>query len=378
VRSIVDEKIQKEDRDKTRDVFARIEGLDKVKQLAIPKPSRLLLEERQIIVGREGSTSTSLSPKGSSPPPVMATKNVKGKTSFRRLSDVLTVGTGMGSKKDLWLVVFNDVVLRCQRTGTTSLPLVSSTNSRTNSLPDMQGKSKYATSGRRNSHTKPRNLYKFIKIETWAIGDVVQPNEGVVSMADVVRSKVEAHSTHKPRIIPLPDDDEDGCESDDSDKKSKMSFSYWGADKITLQKPVLKPKQHTVGGSTRRVSPGGTSYARESSANAKFGTRLVGSDQTSPALRPASRKAQTAPSTRTRVNPSDDSQSVKATVTSTRSGNPPAKRPRQTSQSSSATKATVTATTSGNNKPQLSPVASEDSGVVLYRQLVAQDPSLTQ
>lgn len=160
VRSIEDEKIQKEDRDKTRDVFARIEGLDKVKQLAIPKPSRLLLEERQIIVGREGSVSSS--PKGSSPPPVMAMKNVKGKTSFRRLSDVL--GSGMGSKKDLWLVVFNDVVLRCQRTGTTSLPLVSSTNSRTNSLPEMQGKSKYATSGRRNSHTKPRNLYKFIKV----------------------------------------------------------------------------------------------------------------------------------------------------------------------------------------------------------------------
>lgn len=198
VRSIEDEKIQKEDRDKTRDVFARIEGLDKVKQLAIPKPSRLLLEERQILVGRESTSS----PKGSSPPPVMATKNVKGKTSFRRLSDVLGTGTGMGGKKDLWLVVFNDVVLRCQRTGTTSLPLVSSTNSRTNSLPDMQGKSKYATAGRRNSHTKPRNLYKFIKvrkmfvvfpqwahasfqqIETWAIGDVIQPKEGVVSMEE--------------------------------------------------------------------------------------------------------------------------------------------------------------------------------------------------
>lgn len=202
----------------------------------------------------------------------------------------------------------------------------------------------------------------------------------------VVRSKAEAHSTHKPRIIPLPDDDEDEDDSDDSDKKSKMSFSYWGADKITLQKPVLKPKQHTVGGSSRRVSPGGTSYARESSANAKFGTRLVSGDQISPGIRPASRKTQPAQATKTRVNPSDDSQSVKATVTrpawdtSTR-GHPPAKRPRQTSQSSAATRATVTATTSNNNnnnKPQLSPVASEDSGVGLYRQIVAQDPSLTQ
>ncbi|KAI6103485.1 Dbl-like domain-containing protein [Pisolithus sp. B1] len=387
VRSIEDEKIQKEDRDKTRDVFARIEGLDKVKQLAIPKPSRLLVEERQLIaVGRDTS------PKGSSPPPAMANKNVKGKTSLRRLSDVLGTGSGIGGKKDLWLVVFNDVVLKCQRTGTTSLPLVSSTNSRTNSLPDMQGKTKYATTGRRNSHTKPRNLYKFIKIETWAIGDVVQPKEGVVAMEDVVRSKVEAHSSNKPRIIPLPDDDDEDNDSDESDKKSKMSFSYWGADKITLQKPVLKPKQSGVSGSTRRVSPGGTSYGRESSANAKFGTRLMSVDQMAPTGRPSTKRAPTVTSTRTRVNPSDDSQSAKATVTrpawdtSTRSNpaNPP-KRQRQTSQTSAATARLNNSLTTDNgggnndnNKPQASPVASEDSAMNLYRQITIQDPTLSQ
>ncbi|OAX43578.1 Dbl homology domain-containing protein [Rhizopogon vinicolor AM-OR11-026] len=376
VRSIEDEKIQKEDRDKTRDVFARIEGLDKVKQLAVPKPSRLLLEERQILGPMNGSGS----PRGpgSSPPPVVNAKGVKGKSSFRRLSDVLGAGSGLGSKKDLWLVVFNDVVLRCQRTGTTSLPLVSGTNSRATSLPEMQGKSKYSSTGRRNSHTKPRNLYKFLKIETWAIGDVVQPNEGVVSMVDVVRSKAEARSAAQPRILPLPDEDEDGeGESDDSDKKSKMSFSYWGADKITLQKPVLKPKQHSVG-STRRVSPGGTSsYSRESSANAKFGTRQGSGDRGSHSNRPASRRTQATPSTRTRVNPSEDSHSIKATVTrpawdvSTRGLAPGMKRTRQTSQTSAATRG-ITAP----SKPQVSPVASEDSGVVLYRQMVAQDPSL--
>jgi len=76
VRSIEDEKIQKEDRDKTRDVFARIEGLDKVKQLAIPKPSRLLLEERQYF----GHVNGSGSPKGpgSSLPPVINAKASKG------------------------------------------------------------------------------------------------------------------------------------------------------------------------------------------------------------------------------------------------------------------------------------------------------------
>lgn len=164
VRSIEDEKIQKEDRDKTRDVFARIDGLDKVRQLAVPKPSRLLVEERQIMGGIASSPNGS--PKISSPPPTYNGKGVKGKTSFKRLSDVLQSGTSVGGKKDLWLVVFNDVVLKCQRVGTTSLPMASGTNSRTTSLPDLQssGKGKYASAGRRASHTKPRNMYKFLGV----------------------------------------------------------------------------------------------------------------------------------------------------------------------------------------------------------------------
>lgn len=202
VRSIEDEKIQKEERDKTRDVFARIEGLDKVRQVALPKPSRVLVEERQYSLGL-GPVNL----KASSPPPVVNAngKAIRGKTSFKRLSDVLS-SSGIGGKKDLWYVIFNDVVLLCQRTGTTSLPLVASTNSRTNSLPELQGKAKYATTGRRNSTAKPRNLYKFIKvmndlayllsslvnctpclqIETWDIGNVLQPTQGVVSMEEYV------------------------------------------------------------------------------------------------------------------------------------------------------------------------------------------------
>jgi RhoGEF domain len=161
VRSIEDEKIQKEERDKTRDVFARIEGLDKVKQLALPKPSRILVEERPCTPGVNPSDSS----KPSSPPPVVNARGVKGRSSFKRLSDVLhSNNNGIGGKKDLWEVVFNDVVLQCQRTGTTSLPLVAATSSRTNSLPEFQGKAKYATTGRKNQQMKPRNLYKFIKV----------------------------------------------------------------------------------------------------------------------------------------------------------------------------------------------------------------------
>lgn len=165
VRSIEDEKIQKEERDKTRDAFARIEGLEKVKQLALPKPSRVLVEERLLIPPSSPTQPAAPPSSQRTLAPPSASKNVKGKSSFRRLSDVLHGNSSsVGGKKDLWLVAFNDVVLRCQRTGVTTLPLTSTINSRTNSLPELQAKAKYATTGRKGSHTKPRNLYKFIKV----------------------------------------------------------------------------------------------------------------------------------------------------------------------------------------------------------------------
>ncbi|KAI0720964.1 hypothetical protein C8T65DRAFT_735462 [Cerioporus squamosus] len=385
VRSIEDEKIQKEERDKTRDVFARIEGLDKVKQLMVPKPSRVLVEERPV-VGVNPLTDPTAH-KSSPPLASQNPKNVKGKSSFKRLSDVLQSNSnGVGGKKDVWLVVFNDVVLRCQRTGTTSLPLgAGGANSRTNSLPELQGKAKYATTGRRGLHTKPRNLYKFIKIETWSIGDVVQPREGVISMEETVKLRQQVHSGVQPRIVPMPDDEEDqAVESDDSDRKSKMSFSYWGADKVTLQKPVVKPKVPPSSGARRTATPT-TAYARESSANAKFGTRLVSTEVPHPP-RPASRRTAATPTNRKVTPHSDEGHSVKVTITrdrptwdsSTRSAaaaaTPVPKRPRNISQTSAATRVTTTP----NTKTLASPAPSEDSGVGFIRNMVNQDPSLNR
>ena len=137
--------------------------------LAVPKPSRMLVEEKPILgmdpASPEGSRVTSMQPNGYLSP--VSAKNVKSKSSLKRLSDVLPSGSGkngVGGRHDLWLVKFNDVVLRCQRTGTTTLPLATGVNQgpgRSNSLPE---KSKYATTGRRHSQLKPRNLYKFIKV----------------------------------------------------------------------------------------------------------------------------------------------------------------------------------------------------------------------
>ena len=180
----------------------------------------------------------------------------------------------------------------------------------------------------------------------------------------------------------MPDDDEDcGVDSDDSDRKSKMSFSYWGADKITLQKPITNKQRPGPGGlGTRRngpIVPSG--YSRESSANAKFGHRLMSADSST--ARPSSRRTVTPSAARRPAAPSDEGHSIKVTVTrpawdgSTRT---PAtsvqstKRSRNTSQNSAATRTT----TAPPNKVLSSPAPSEDSGVGLYRQMMANDSSL--
>ena len=148
VRSIEDETVQKEERDKTRDVLGRIDGLDKLKQLAVPKPSRVLVKERMV---------PSIGPSGSGTPlPGANGGRAKGKHTFRRLSDVLA---RVGGTNDLWLVVFNDVILRCQRTGTTSSPLGGASYRTTSSL-----EVKTATTGRRKLRGRLRNLYKFIEV----------------------------------------------------------------------------------------------------------------------------------------------------------------------------------------------------------------------
>ena len=200
----------------------------------------------------------------------------------------------------------------------------------------------------------------------------------IIILNSMATSRAQALSS-QPRIVPLPDDDEreNDDDSDDSDKKSKMSFSYWGADKVTVQKPVLNKTRTSI--SPRR---GGAvhvaSYGRESSANAKFGTRLV-SDGSSSA-RPASRRTQVATPVSRRPAPSDEGPNyARATITrpawdtSTRTPIPanPAKRTRNPSQASPATRTPLTAPKS----PIASPAPSEDSGVGLYRQMLANDPS---
>ncbi|KAJ3839819.1 hypothetical protein F5878DRAFT_100608 [Lentinula raphanica] len=351
VRGIEDEKVEWEDRERTRDALGRIEwgdgngdsggGLSSgfgrsrgpkgtkagkgagMGWVGRPKPGRVLIEETVYTPPADELPSTNGNGGATSPPPPPPSafntpiQTKKSKSSFRRLSDALSpsppsskTGIGIGGstgkqvkpfgKKDLWLVVFNDVVLLCQRTGVTTVPIWSSGGENLTKGGGDKEKDK-AGMGKRQIRAKPRNLYKFLKVETWVMEDIVR--EGVVTMADISRTRIQpqhatpAHSpqqlSNQPRIIPMPADDErpgltssarittnsssssysinmignghgndpddSDADSSDSDRKSKMSFSYWGADKVTVQRPVglSSPSGAGTGGSTTSLGSNG-------------------------------------------------------------------------------------------------------------------------
>ncbi|CCA66948.1 hypothetical protein PIIN_00786 [Serendipita indica DSM 11827] len=397
VRSIEDEKVQQEERDKTRDALARIDGLEKDKVLAVFKPSRLLIEENP----QPGSWAD---PATKSPPVVTVSttresKAVKQKGSFRRISEVLGTKddkSGLGSKRDLWLVVFNDVVLLCQRIGTTTLPLSTTANSRANSLGDGSSKPKYASTNakRTSSQVRPRNLYRFLKVESWTINEKPKPRE-LVSKEAIERWRNQQASGHLMGSGESPEEEGEGNDSDDSDRKSKMSFSYWGADKVTLTKPAAK-RVPSTNVSRTQLTPkyqAPSSFAgRTPAKESKFGTRLRSPEPSTDgsvvgSVRPGSRRAGATASPsmqRRQITSTVDSKLTTGSTTSfvstaragatTPSGNAsssaPIKRVRNTSVTSGPPRV-------GNTKT-LSAVPSEDSGVGMYRQIIDYDPTFSE
>ena len=145
MRGIENKWIPMEEPGKVWDILTRIDGLHKVKQLAVPDPSRILVEEWKI-------------------PTVPSSSGVTGeevRRTFRQLSDLLSFN-GIGGEGDLWLVVFNNVVLRCQRTGAEFLPGWGASWT-TNSTPVTQGAAKAAATVRRQPRSRLRNLYKLLE-----------------------------------------------------------------------------------------------------------------------------------------------------------------------------------------------------------------------
>ncbi|WWC96868.1 hypothetical protein V866_003743 [Kwoniella sp. B9012] len=174
VRSIEDQKSDEEERERTRDVWARIDGLERDKVIMAPKPNRMLISETQLPVP-EG---VHLKAQKDIP------TSVKGKKSFKRLSDILK-GGGDG---DLWVVRFSDVSLLCEKTGVTHLPIASFKKAtKSDSSNDLSGK-KHATMGKRSASVRARNLYRFVKVHEWHLKSGPS-TDGLLNMKDISASR---------------------------------------------------------------------------------------------------------------------------------------------------------------------------------------------
>ncbi|WVF65884.1 hypothetical protein IAT40_000621 [Kwoniella sp. CBS 6097] len=283
VRTIEDEKSNEEVREKTRDVWARIDGLERDKIIMAPKSNRVLISETQLVV----PTGVHLKVKTES------STSIKGKKSFKRLSDILK---GHGDNSDLWVVRFSDVSLLCEKTGVTHLPL-SSLQKGSGSKHDLTaelGSKKHGTMGRRSASIRARNIYKFVKVHEWHLKETTGTRDGLVDIYDISlarqcsaeppysppASKVPTlpsiagtpHAT--PTKVPLKSTDGSAnpspskslrtrlAERDDdtdtvvSDTMSVMSFAFKGGDQIS---PNVKarPKRSTAQNSSTGSRPNG-------------------------------------------------------------------------------------------------------------------------
>ncbi len=285
-----------EERDKTRDVFARIDGITD-RQVLRPRSDRVLIEEKALYDEQARRTLSESAPKDGNGDTYVSDSEggesgtegtgeagsrgggrrnssnqaglraaLRNKRSYRRLSDFLsseapsggsTKAPAMGTKKDLWIVRFSDVEIKCQRIGVTALPMVS-----TAALRDIDGLDQDETSdfsarskdsrerlkALRNTtlRAKTRNLYKFVSVVAWRSA-ALQQGDG--AQDGVFQGLPTSHEVDEEDE----EDDDDGASissegssatssssSGSSDgvggqagsekyiRSTKLSFTYWG------------------------------------------------------------------------------------------------------------------------------------------------------
>ncbi|GAA5909278.1 hypothetical protein JCM5296_006114 [Sporobolomyces johnsonii] len=223
VRSIEDEKIEEEQRERTRDVLARIDGIND-KALMAPRSARILVDETP----------------ANDPPSASHNKS----RASRRIS------SGPSSKprstENDWLIRFTDVVIRAQKVGQTNIPGSFS-----------REKEKQGKQGKTRRTGKLRNTYRFVRVERWELREAAEA--ALVDMNEVGQAQVEGRY---PQAEPSESEDDDTL-----DAESRMSFRYDSDDPQPASprdftKPRTKKKPLPAGGGT-----------------AKFGGRLrVGSE----------------------------------------------------------------------------------------------------
>ncbi|CEH12525.1 FACIOGENITAL DYSPLASIA PROTEIN [Ceraceosorus bombacis] len=379
VRSIESAKVSSEERDKAYDAFARIDGiLDKA--VLRPRPDRLLIEERPLYeegprravsesapkdeVERNGGGGVSESEdEGPSASKVKGSgalahssggtggsnatstgkssslrEALKSKRSYRRLSDFLsaddkaTKAPSMGSKRDVWVVKFSDVELKCQRVGVTALPMSSTTALRPSGssigapapIEDESGPqafpstemddsidvttgpelaadfaarskdSKERLKALRNTtlRAKTRNLYKFVGVVAWR--KAAQPSTSALQ-DELAQGIQEAEEDEDEE-----DEDEVGSQASEETeagmlldteryvRQSTLSFSYAG-DEVLPRAHLpnahgltpLRPSSSSVtnvyaAAPTHASSVAAFRFARAGAASEKFGQAAAG------------------------------------------------------------------------------------------------------
>ncbi|SNX83550.1 uncharacterized protein MEPE_02257 [Melanopsichium pennsylvanicum] len=319
VRSIEDEKVGAEERDKIRDCFARIDGITDRRVLR-PRSDRMLIEEMALYDeharrtlsesapkdtymsdseggesategngstqrgGRSGSTSINASGLRAA---------LRNKRSYRRLSDFLSSehtgsskAPSMGSKKDLWLVRFSDVEIKCQRIGVTALPMISTAalrniadNADAAEASDFTARTKDSRErlkALRNTtlRAKTRNLYKFVSVVAWR--NATSLRQGEWTKDDLTDGLPTSHEVDE-------EDDEDEDADDGSSvssasssvtcssysgssggvegqvangkyvRSTKLSFTYWG-DRIEPSRGIAGVQASTAPNAQAKAS----------------------------------------------------------------------------------------------------------------------------
>ncbi|GAA6011746.1 hypothetical protein JCM11491_000737 [Sporobolomyces phaffii] len=236
VRSIEDEKIEEDQRERTRDVLARIDGIND-RGLMAPRTSRVLHSEQPA----PPSTSTSSS---------LAFRKNSTKRSSRRVSATATHTFGKTTKLDReWLIAFNDVVIRAEKVGETNVPGSFS-----------REKEKQGKHGKTRKAGPLRNTYRFLRVERWETAE-----------------RAEAALTeHRDRN--LEGTDESDVEGATNYAESRMSFRYDSDE----PQPTTAPRDFTsnVSSTSKHLKNGTTTNGRRSVSSplpdtqAKFGGRL--------------------------------------------------------------------------------------------------------
>ncbi|BGP36169.1 hypothetical protein JCM10450v2_000067 [Rhodotorula kratochvilovae] len=235
VRSIEDEKVEEEERERTRDALARIDGVND-KALMAPRAARILISE-----------SPAPSPLSSS----------GGHATVRSRFSRSAATTGRKSKGGEWLIAFTDVVVRAVKTGETSIPGSFS-----------REKEKRGKQGAPRRAGRVRNTYRFVRVERW------EPREMAAQRLEELNERRRAGGA--------PASDEEGGDDDEEeeelDAESRMSFRYDADSPQPLAPRSFLSPSSTNPSRTRAPTPAATAPP-----SAKHGARLrSGADEPSP------------------------------------------------------------------------------------------------